>query len=643
MSAFGTFGNANADGLNIGPLARHMRKEMQQADADDASDMLSPDDRWDGLPLESTAGDSSIVNPYFQRDRLPRPRPRPLELRRSHSFSEGVNDSFERYPGYDSEGTAETPMSGGMIVRSATEQSGHGILDPAPDNLSLKLPRDMHNGVLLFSDAGKHNIEQMDFATPSGKPVVIQSAYNSDNDRERRSFESARSVDIRRHPTNTSITSLRRNNTHDSTMSNKTDKSHNKTFSRILKGGRLAELVRGDGVRKGERDLRRDRQMHSSQTALADEGGDISDHEDEIPFSRVNTNASTMDGPKHHTALPSFKFPNGIDAPRDNIDHSSDPITQQQEARKEQSMLSRHNSKRLLQIDIPSGKKGTKDASKDHSSPAVRGLLSPIKRLRSMNSSRSAVTSPAPSTMGSSLSLVTTEQSSRLPAETDFEVSRKRRWSIADNLERVTSNRQQCISMRDVERVRALFLSSGIKAYELHRRANTPPDQPLELLSDAASETGKEIGTVVRKDEYRTAGRLWHEAITGFQEASEIRLKDFREKATPEMRDKLENLRHVVGERLNIHVQTTGDEADAFAADLSTRQTLAIKTVHDTIDGLLRGRRRKFRWLRRIAFFMLEWLVVAIMWCFWFTFVLIRLVKGTVRGGCRAIGWLLWV
>ncbi|KAF2148679.1 hypothetical protein K461DRAFT_282148 [Myriangium duriaei CBS 260.36] len=646
MSAFGTFGSTTADGINIGPLVRHMQKEMQQADTDNASEMISPDDRWDGLPTETerSFNASNGAASVYGNGNLSRKgmlRPAPLNLRRSQSYTEGVDDSLSQYISPESRDTFDSSLTDSLFVRSADREHYRAPFGQSSDNAQDSSSRDF--------DPDRQMIEEVDFAAPKSKIPTRPFYYGSDNDGDRRSFESATSTNISRHPTNASVSSLRKAHTAGAVEGTKPSKGHNKTLSRIIKGSRIAELVRGDGGRRGDKEARRDVSKQANESALLDEASDGTDRDDDLFLERADTDpaasATSLNRTRNYAQLPSFKFPNGIDAPAPNSDTVSDPIGPQQLARKEQLTLSRHNSrsKNLPRIDIPGEKKGDKEMSKDLSSPTVRSLLSPIKRLRSTNSTRSPRASPLPSNLGSAISLAAPEQAPRLAVEPATRAQRGRRWSIADQLDRAGPSKKRTVSLRDVERVKALYLSSGIKASELCRRADMPSEERLELLVAAESTVGRRVGTIPRKDEFREAGKLWNEAIVDFHDSSDKRVRKFRDKSIPEMRDKMARLRHLLGEEITIRVQTTADEADAFATDLTTHQTLAIKTVHDAIDGLLRGRRRKFRWLRRIGFSLLEWLVVTIMWFFWFIFVLIRMVKSTVRGCCQAVGWLLWI
>lgn len=625
-SSFGHMVGTTADGINIGPLARHMRNEMQQDDGDNGSDTRSP--KWDELPNNEPKA-SGVPKGLLTPEMRPTTRtrtsdPLPLDLRRSKSFTEGVNDSMDaRLTDDEVPHSAVEPGRGSM--GEILGASPIGLIGAVNDNdLSL--------------DLEKHDIQMVDFAAAQYPQQMERESFeSSDDNQSRKSFESARSTTMQRQKTANSIMGLQKSTTADSTAS----RGKSKTISQILKGSRLADLVR-----RGDGDVRKEAALRSTQRRLTNETSDGTDMEESAGLKRsaINPLESTvsLDNPRYHVPLPSFKFPNGIDNIEKKPEMTLAPITRQHSFRRERGLLSRTNSKnKLPRIEIPTDKK-LKDMTKDQASPSVRSLLSPIRRFRSTNSARSLKGgSPPNSALASSLSLAGADLEGTL--DSSPRPRAKRRWSIADQLDRVASKTMDTVSMRDVERTRALFLSSGIKATQLRCRTETAPDQRMVLLVEAEKITGQDAGLTVRRDEHRVAGKLWYDAVISYHRESEKRVQHFHDRTIPEMRERIEHLRHIVGERLTVRVQSTADEADAFAADLSARQTLAVKAVHDAIDGILRNRGKKFRWLRRMGFSLLEWAVVTIMWIFWLGFTLVRMVRGTLRGCSKAVGWLVWV
>ena len=59
--------------------------------------------------------------------------------------------------------------------------------------------------------------------------------------------------------------------------------------------------------------------------------------------------------------------------------------------------------------------------------------------------------------------------------------------------------------------------------------------------------------------------------------------------------------------------------------------------------GQIRRRKRRFRWLRRGGWVLVEWLLVGVMWYVWFMVVLTRVVMGVGKGVVGSLRWLFWL
>lgn len=233
----------------------------------------------------------------------------------------------------------------------------------------------------------------------------------------------------------------------------------------------------------------------------------------------------------------------------------------------------------------------------------------------------------------------------------DSELSRrpslagKRHWSISDRAYREQTNR---VTTQDIARVRALFLSSGIKAKELCRHAETVPEMPSDFLAQAVSASSSSGNgnsgnhSVSRREEFALAGQLLSKRITTTLSAAEHEIQDFRTSGAPALHRRLDELKQKVAEKLTPLVHQSADEADAFTAELSTQQTLAVKQVNDAVDDLLRNRRRTLRFARRAGFTLLEWVLLGLMWGVWFIVVVLRLSKGFVLRVAHGIRWVIW-
>ncbi|KAL6876699.1 hypothetical protein J3F83DRAFT_726730 [Trichoderma novae-zelandiae] len=237
-------------------------------------------------------------------------------------------------------------------------------------------------------------------------------------------------------------------------------------------------------------------------------------------------------------------------------------------------------------------------------------------------------------------------------------------WSIAD---RGLPGSQMKLAKRDVARMRTLILSSGIKARELRRRANEQhiPFSEERLAhkeaylkepggipwSDIARLTPEHARLTLQLhkqqvaacDMYPFAARTLAGAIQSWGQRWQSSADYFRDKTTQDLRTRVWEVRTHIADDLSELARKAADEADETSRDLMLGQPLKIKHVIDTMDKMLRTRRRRFRWLRRGLWLTVEWLLVGFMWYVWFMVMILRVFLGVGKGVLRGVKWLLWL
>jgi len=182
-----------------------------------------------------------------------------------------------------------------------------------------------------------------------------------------------------------------------------------------------------------------------------------------------------------------------------------------------------------------------------------------------------------------------------------------------------------------------------VKALELCKRGEAVRDPKPDFLVKALLVSEQNIGPISRREEYSTAAQTLTSAIEKMLAQSSHETKAFDAHTTPAIQNRIDALRDKAAEELTRVTRETADEADRFAGELTTQQTLAVKQVNDAIDGLYRNRRRRLRLVRKIGFGLLEWMLLGLMWCIWFAVVVLRVVRGAVLGVVRGARWLLWL
>ena len=447
-------------------------------------------------------------------------------------------------------------------------------------------------------------------------------------------------------------------------------KDSNEPDSRLrgfLKGGRIAELVGNQVSRAGDMLWRKDGANSASvaaspQTGYASGDSDIDDADisalDSSPndLSRATTNNDLMgnvsrvstasEKPRYFMSnLPNFRSPNHRDEQTPRSPRASptlDPVSRQQRAQKERGRSSRFDRLAPPRIDMR-----TVSPSPSRSRAQTPSAEENVSRDSSINRSRSRVSSHSrlndmlgiPGQVGTISKRPTPTGLASLEAEPESAKSRPK-WSISD---RGVSAIHDTISKSDIARVRALLLSSGIKANEIVRRAEVIPDEPSKLLQGLGDVIEDSLPRVPLVQEHVVAARLLITTI----ESNNHQVHDTKDRFTTITAKELSGRIAAIDKRVNASlsplVRDSADDADAFSAQLTITHTLAVKQLNDNVDLILRRRRRRSRFFRRGGWAMLEWAVLGVMWMVWFIVVIVRLVRGTITGFIRTVKWLLWL
>lgn len=462
-------------------------------------------------------------------------------------------------------------------------------------------------------------------------------------------------------------------------------REHESRLRGLLKGpGRIGETV-GNGVSKvGYLLWRKDNasnHLHSgSPTSSYTSEQSDSDYEsvaggqtendknrpsgigtDDEDLTRMSRKPTNNEPPKYYTSnLPSFRsaFKRDEQARNPKLESPDEHhITRQQQAQKE-----RGRSSRFERLAPP--KMDTKSLSPSPTRAASMTRTVTRERESDPSSQASRQSSLAPSDIGArkaSQSLNTIlglpgtfgRHGALVPPVTGLaglDVRRcssqhpnmegERHWSISD---RGMSNARGRVTRRDIARVRALLLSSGIKANEICRRAQEIRDPPNPLLQDLKAIAKVPLPEISRSQEHVIAARILVRNIddgnTRLKEAAE-RLRTITVNG---LHDRIKAIDEKISSTLTPLVRASADEADAFGAELTTTHTLAIKQLNDTINTMMRRRRRRLKWVRKGGYVLLEWTLLGIMWCVWLVVVIVKFFRGAILAIIRGAKWLLWL
>ncbi|KAK8072522.1 hypothetical protein PG996_005870 [Apiospora saccharicola] len=225
-----------------------------------------------------------------------------------------------------------------------------------------------------------------------------------------------------------------------------------------------------------------------------------------------------------------------------------------------------------------------------------------------------------------------------------------RHWSISDQspiLQRKTQ-----LSKPEAARIRALVLSSGIKAMEIARRFEEPralstlQGTPAGLSWDDLSRfTPAEQANlaVSQRDLYATSARILSSGVEASSFTLEKQMHSFAQNEVRHLHGRADALHQRIATELIDMTRRAADDADECSRDINDGQRLKVKHVLDVIDNLMRRKRRRFRWARRGGWLLVEWALVGLMWYVWFIVTIARIFMGVGSGIIGVVRWLLWL
>ncbi|KAI9695223.1 MAG: hypothetical protein M1820_008795 [Bogoriella megaspora] len=665
-----------------GPLARHINAliESEQGRVSDKSP-LSPD-HWDSQQTKqpisnrfsanldsSTTGDSASPHDHrfwpmsksFESKRKPRPNIRQEVEGQPRSSFDTLDSTAPSSP------TANHFMPG---ISMELSPPGTRVVSPVHKHKLPRLPFFRHG-----DDKAKHRIDSTDFAA---------SGHETANKRH--------SLEVPRTPNRSSFDSYRhtlrhsRSRTADDDISSKAHKNHTSesdghnhrersAVGRFLRGGLVGDIVRHEGSRLGDRARRKDsthQDPRLSETSLgasdvsvnqSDNDRDDSRSGRRIPrlsLERTNTDdeeASTGQSlrPQYHmTNLPSFKHSSPLEkitSASSATSSDADHIQQQQRARRENGQSPRFKDLAPPRIDVSvsgsssPGLSRTDTRQTDQSRLHDGSVYSAVSRSRSRSRDRDSSDPLGPESKSAdrrpagALGHVPVRSPDKKSSNKTRPQLFKREWSISDTLQ----EHQVIVNKREIARMKALLLTSGIKANEISRRAfEVRPEKP-EFLLKAASVANAPLYPVARKEEHVLAARILSTHLEKTTKDVENAIQRFRNSSVQSLRADLQEVRSKIADDLTPQVHNKADEADAFTAELTSRHTLDIKQLNDYIELMKRRRWRRLRWVRRAGFTLLEWMLLAFMWWVWLIVVVLKVVKNVITGAAGGVRWILWL
>jgi hypothetical protein len=148
---------------------------------------------------------------------------------------------------------------------------------------------------------------------------------------------------------------------------------------------------------------------------------------------------------------------------------------------------------------------------------------------------------------------------------------------------------------------------------------------------------------VSRKEEHVLAARILVRDLESSTLALHVSAEEFRESTVKDLTSMISNLKSRVESDLFPRVRSSGDEAVRITSEISGSAPLAVKQISDRIDKMIRMRRRRMKWVRRVGWMLVEWMLLGIMWFCWLIVVVLGSVKRIVGWNLGLVRWLLWI
>ncbi|CAI7616224.1 unnamed protein product [Penicillium bialowiezense] len=393
----------------------------------------------------------------------------------------------------------------------------------------------------------------------------------------------------------------------------------------IFKGpGRIAEIVGNEVSKVGELILKKDadpesRKSSSATTFASDDSGSEDESSNYKKAGALPRRESDKNSSRNYTStLPTFTSPLRPDKRQASDETYFDTPSRKYDSREPSKRFALPRSKTLDFSPSMQTVRAKRHEIKDPSVPfsLTRPPVTGLAKARA---------SPGISPEGRRSGLSGTS----------------RAWSISGRSLH-TLNDTGIPAKSEIERTRALLLSSGIKAREITRRAHSTREPAPHWLQNSLG-SGVSIPKVTRINEFDLAAQNLLQRFEMTQYSFQQSMHHFSSTTSSPLRSQIKSLETLVNQSLAPRVRATANDAEDMCVQLNTTSTLAVKQLSDALDKGVRKRRRRLRWIRRTGFMVLEWALVAMLWWVWLIVMAFKLVRGVFRGFFSGVRWVLWL
>ena len=222
-------------------------------------------------------------------------------------------------------------------------------------------------------------------------------------------------------------------------------------------------------------------------------------------------------------------------------------------------------------------------------------------------------------------------------------------WPRRDRLdflwmtERLLSQQKTSVSNTDIQILELMTQSAATMFSNIVRQCDAvgTPLENHEIPADLAlaNAVGIHASARARMQETKAVAA----DIRSCSESIDRAIENFSKSAMPGFAKQLNTIEYKISSGLTPLVRTSGRDADSLSSELATTRTLGLKRLNDSIDLFVRRKRRRFRWLRRGVYFLLEWTLLGLMWWAWLIVTLIKVARVSITSLVSAVRWLFWL
>ncbi|KAL9581755.1 MAG: hypothetical protein Q9203_005766, partial [Teloschistes exilis] len=620
------------EGLDSAALEKHMLELLsKEIDDDPFTDIKKIDstrerqtpeeDGQYGVQAEGSKNEKTPNRPANQ-SRIPEQKtPSAPSIKRRITPRDSIDEQRGRQPRVSLDGLDVTsPNSPSDFKFGPSIFINHSA--PSSRSVSPKktLPSQLRPSLHARTDS-RRSVSENDFAVTAHSPVRSGLSQEKDGDspQAHQAIQKSESASNLLSPVAAELFGKRFRRLNDSSTSIRESREPESRFKGLLKGTRIAALVGNEVSRVGDMIWRRDASRsrptspNSARASLdSDTDGRVTtlDNSPETDLSQVTT--SNDDGGNlsrkptrnnqskfHYQNLPTFRSSISQASPGSPVPTSPEdhPITRQQNAQKARGRSSKFDRLAPPRIDMrsisPSPSRHRNPAQPDKKEEESRGtsssrsthrVRSADRRLNDVLGIPGTVHGPSPTGL-TSLASSTSRHPSHEDSSRPALGGSNRQWSISARSLSAPRSADGSVSKRDIARVRALLLSSGIKANEIARQANSIDDPPfLPQLRELRAKLGGQVPQVPRCQEPLLAARLIGREIDAANQQLRDAAEEFSARTVEELHARFRALDELVtGTRIPA-ARKAADEADNLNTELTTTRTLEVRDLSERVE-----------------------------------------------------------